>query len=46
VEAYQAMCGASFVVSMNFAADIGDVRRFDSGSANRLDAHQSRGVAR
>lgn len=30
VEAYQAMRGASFLVAVTFAAEIGDVRRFDS----------------
>lgn len=30
VEAYQAMPGASFLVAVIFAAEIGDVRRFDS----------------
>ena len=30
VEAYQAMRGASFLVSVTFAAEIGDVRRFDT----------------
>jgi transposase len=30
VEAYQAMRGASFVVAVTFAAEIGDVRRFDN----------------
>jgi transposase len=30
VEAYQAMRGASFVVAVTFAAEIGDVRRFDT----------------
>ena len=30
VEAYQAMRGASFLVAVIFAAEIGDVRRFDS----------------
>ena len=29
VEAYQAMC-ASFLVAVTFAAEIGDVRRFDT----------------
>ena len=29
VEAYQAMRGASFLVAVTFAAEIGDVRRFD-----------------
>jgi transposase len=29
-EAYQAMRGASFLVSVTFAAEIGDVRRFDT----------------
>jgi transposase len=28
VAAYQAMCGASFLVAVTFAAEIGDVRRF------------------
>lgn len=30
VEAYQAMRGASFVVAVSFAAEIGDVRRFET----------------
>ena len=30
VEAYQAMRGASFLVAVIFAAEIGDVRRFDA----------------
>lgn len=30
VEAYQAMRGTSFLVAMTFAAEIGDVRRFDT----------------
>jgi transposase len=30
VEAYQAMRGASFIVAVTFAAEIGDVRRFDN----------------
>jgi transposase len=30
VEAYQAMRGASFVVAVTFAAEIGDVRRFET----------------
>ena len=30
VEAYQAMRGASFLVAVTFAAEIGDVRRFDT----------------
>jgi transposase len=30
VEAYQAMCDASFLVAVTFAAEIGDVRRFDT----------------
>ncbi len=30
VEAYQAMRGASFLVTVTFAAEIGDVRRFDA----------------
>jgi transposase len=30
VDAYQAMCGASFLVAVTFAAEIGDVRRFDN----------------
>ena len=30
VEAYQAMRGASFLVAVIFAAEIGDVRRFDT----------------
>jgi transposase len=30
VEAYQAMRGVSFLVAMTFAAEIGDVRRFDT----------------
>lgn len=30
IEAYQAMRGASFLVAVTFAAEIGDVRRFDS----------------
>ena len=30
VEAYQAMRGASFLVAATFAAEIGDVRRFDT----------------
>jgi transposase len=30
VEAYQAMRGASFLVAVTFAAEIGDVRRFDA----------------
>jgi transposase len=30
VEAYQAMRSASFLVSVTFAAEIGDVRRFDT----------------
>ncbi|HYH60962.1 MAG TPA: transposase, partial [Solirubrobacterales bacterium] len=30
VEAYQAMRGASFLVAVIFAAEIGDVRRFDN----------------
>jgi transposase len=30
VDAYQAMRGASFVVAVTFAAEIGDVRRFDN----------------
>jgi transposase len=30
VEAYQAMRGASFLVAVTFAAEIGDVRRFDN----------------
>jgi hypothetical protein len=29
VEAYQAMRGASFLVAVIFAAEIGDVRRFE-----------------
>lgn len=32
VEAYQAMRGASFLVAVTFAAEIGDVRRFDTPS--------------
>lgn len=32
VEAYQAMRGASFLVAVIFAAEIGDVRRFDTPS--------------
>jgi transposase len=30
VEAYQAMRGASFLVAVTFAAETGDVRRFDT----------------
>jgi hypothetical protein len=30
VEAYQAMRGASFLVAVTFAAEIGDGRRFDT----------------
>jgi transposase len=30
VDAYQAMRGALFVVAVTFAAEIGDVRRFDN----------------
>ena len=30
VEAYQAMRGTSFLVAVTFAAEIGDVRRFDT----------------
>ena len=30
VEAYQAMRGASFLVAVTFAAEIGDIRRFDT----------------
>jgi transposase len=30
VAAYQAMRGASFLVAVTFAAEIGDVRRFDT----------------
>jgi transposase len=30
VEAYQAMRGASFLVAVTFAAEVGDVRRFDT----------------
>lgn len=30
VDAYQAMRGASFIVAVTFAAEIGDVRRFDN----------------
>ncbi len=30
MEAYQAMRGASFIVAVTFAAEIGDVRRFDN----------------
>jgi transposase len=30
VKAYQAMRGASFLVAVTFAAEIGDVRRFDA----------------
>jgi transposase len=30
VEAYQAMRGASFIVAVTFAAEIGDLRRFDN----------------
>jgi transposase len=30
VEAYQAMRGASFLVAVIFAAEIGDLRRFDT----------------
>jgi transposase len=30
VKAYQAMRGASFIVAVTFAAEIGDVRRFDN----------------
>ena len=30
VEAYQAMRGVSFLVAVTFAAEIGDVRRFDT----------------
>jgi len=30
VEAYQAMRGASFLVAVTFAAEIGDVRRFET----------------
>ena len=30
VEAYQAMRGASFLVAVTFAAEIGDLRRFDT----------------
>ena len=30
VKAYQAMRGASFLVAVTFAAEIGDVRRFDT----------------
>jgi transposase len=30
VDAYQAMRGASFLVAVTFAAEIGDVRRFDT----------------
>jgi transposase len=30
VEAYQAMRGASFIVAVTFAAEIGDARRFDN----------------
>jgi transposase len=30
VEAYQAMRGASFIVAVTFAAEIGDVRRFET----------------
>ena len=33
VEAYQAMRGASFLVAVTFAAEIGDVRRFDTPRA-------------
>lgn len=32
VQAYQAMRGASFLVAVTFAAEIGDVRRFDTPS--------------
>jgi len=34
VEAYQAMRGASFLVAVTFAAEIGDVRRFDAATAD------------
>lgn len=34
VEAYQAMRGASFLVAVTFAAEIGDVRRFDKAEDN------------
>jgi transposase len=30
VEAYQAMRGASYIVAVTFAAEIGDVRRFET----------------
>ena len=30
VEAYRAMRGASFLVAVTFAAEVGDVRRFDT----------------
>jgi transposase len=30
VDAYQAMRGASFIVAVTFAAEIGDVRRFET----------------
>jgi hypothetical protein len=30
VQAYQAMRGASFLVAVIFAAEIGDIRRFDT----------------
>ena len=50
VEAYQAMRGASFLVAVTFAAEIGDVRRFDTPrqlmpsacSSGELDRRQIR----
>jgi transposase len=41
VEAYQAMRGASFIVAVTFAAEIGDVRRFET--PRQLPAESSTG---
>ena len=50
VEAYQAMRGASFLVAVTFAAEIGDVRRFESStrrsSRGRSDLPGDRGSDR
>ena len=42
VEAYQAMRGASFLVAVTFAAEIGDVRRFDTPRQLDLSSGSSR----
>jgi transposase len=46
VEAYQAMRGASFLVAVTFAAEIGDVRRFDRHDSSHRSSDLSRRKAR